>query len=606
MGIYKKYFNKYKWPFLIAVVCVAFEAVCDLLGPTLMANIIDLGIQPGMMAGVLHWGGLMLLVTLVGAGFAITRNILSSQVSQRFGADLRYDCFSKIMGLSEAGADQIESGSLITRMTNDTTQVVQFINGTMRVFIKAPITCVGSIVLASIRNFRLSVIIYGVVAIIALLIFFSMKLSYPRFTLLQRAMDRVNTIVQEYLIGVRLVKAFGTYPEETERFDDANTNLMRRGVSAQRIITVTSPMITFAVGIGTGLVLYFGGKMFSSGQIAPDNAGNISALILYMAQMLTSLMMLTNIFNTFVRTRASTARIKEMLDCEDDFSVVGDAALGVPQHTPTAPPAAPDIPSAPAAAPPVSGGAPPALGVEFRHVTFTYPNGSGVPAVRDIDLSVEPGESLAIIGPTGSGKSTLCWLLLRFYDVGSGSILLGGEDIRSLPVNELRQSVALVPQKAMLFSGTVEDNIRWGDPSADETAIRRAAEDAQAEGFIEQMPEGYESLLSGAAVNISGGQKQRISIARGLIKRAPVLVLDDATSALDSITEAKIRTRLFEKSEGQTVILITQRCTTAMFADKILVLENGVPTGFGAHSELMEASSTYRELYRSQVDSSAG
>jgi len=247
--------------------------------------------------------------------------------------------------------------------------------------------------------------------------------------------------------------------------------------------------------------------------------------------------------------------------------------------------------------------------VAFEHVTFTYPNGSGIPAIKDISVAVPPGESLAVIGPTGSGKSTLCWLLLRFYDPDSGSIKLGGEDIRSMPVSAVREAVAIVPQTAMLFSGSVEDNIKWGDPAADDAEVREAASQAQA-GFIERMPEGFQSMLGSAAVNVSGGQKQRISIARGLIKHAPVLILDDATSALDAITEAKIRAELLggggvEQSKKQTVILVTQRCTTAMFADKILVLENGVSAGFGTHDELMEDCKIYREIYRSQVDSGA-
>jgi len=554
--------------------------MCDLLGPTLMARIIDMGIAEKQLAAVLHWGGLMLIVTAAGAGFAVTRNILASRVSQRFGADLRYDCFEKIMGLSETGADEIESGSLITRMTNDTSQVVQFVNGIMRIFLKAPITCIGSIVLASILNFKLSVIIYIVVAITGLLVYVSMKLSYPRFTLLQQAMDRVNTIVQEYLIGVRLVKAFGTYGEESDRFFAANDNLRDKGVSSQRVITITGPLITLVVGIGTALAIYFGSGLFSAGQIQP---GNISAFVIYMAQMLASLMMITNIFNTFVRTRASTARIAQALACEDDFAggeAAGEAEAGSGGEGVQA------------------GG-----GIEFSHVTFTYPNGSGVPALRDISVSAGAGESLAIIGPTGSGKSTLCWLLLRFYDVDSGGILVGGKDIRSLPVAEVRGNIAIVPQNPMLFSGSVEENIRWGDPSATEDAVHRVAEEAQA-GFIKDMPQGYASMLGSAAVNISGGQKQRISIARGLLKQAPVLILDDATSALDAITEAKIRRELLRGGRGQTIVLVTQRCTTAMFADKILVLENGVCTGLGTHAELMDSSETYRELYRSQVDSS--
>jgi len=566
--MYTQYFRKYKWPFLIAVFCVACEALCDLLGPTLMAHVLNVGILGSQLSAVIHWGGLMLLVTAVGAGFAVTRNVLASRVSQRLGADLRYDCFQKIMSLSEAGADEIETGSLITRMTNDTTQVTQFVNGIMRVFMKAPITCIGSIVLASILNLRLSLIIYAVVIVTGLLVYVSMSMSYPRFALYQRAMDRVNTTVQEYLSGVRLVKAFGTYDEEAGRFSDANGNLMQKGIRSQRVITITSPLITFVVGIGTVLAIYFGAGLFVAGHTQP---GDISAFVTYMLQMLTSLMTLTNVFNTFVRTRASSRRISDVFECDEDFPSTGDQA-------------------------PLRGV------VELKHVTFTYPGGSGIPAIRDISADVRPGQSLAIIGPTGSGKSTLCWLLLRFYDVDSGTILLDGMDIRDRCVDTVRAGIALVPQKSMLFSGTVEDNIRWGNPEASDEAVREAARRAQA-GFIEDMPDGFSSLLGSAAVNISGGQKQRLSIARGLVRDAPILVLDDATSALDAITEAKIRGELLGSGRDQTVILVTQRCTTAMFADKILVLENGASVGYGTHAELLKTCGIYQEIYRSQVDS---
>jgi len=567
--MYSKYFRRYKWPFLIAVFCVACEALCDLLGPTLMAQVLNIGILGSQFSAVIHWGGLMLLVTAVGAGFAVTRNILASHVSQSLGADLRFDTFHKIMSLSEAGADQIETGSLITRMTNDTTQVTQFVNGIMRVFMKAPITCIGSIVLASILNLRLSIIIYAVVLITGWLVYYSMKLSYPRFALYQRAMDRVNTIAQEYLGGVRLVKAFGTYDEESGRFATANGDLMQKGIRSQRVITITSPLITFAVGAGTVLAIYFGAGLFANGHTQP---GDISAFVTYMLQMLTSLMTLTNVFNTFVRTRASSHRIDEVFACDDDFPRSGDDT-------------------------PLRGV------VELRHVTFTYPGGSGAPAIRDVSAEVSPGQSLAIIGPTGAGKSTLCWLLLRFYDVDSGAILLDGEDIREHCVDTVRDGIALVPQKSMLFSGTVEDNIRWGNPSASDEAVRNAARRAQA-GFVDDMPDGFASILGGGAVNISGGQKQRLSIARGLVRDAPILVLDDATSALDAITEAKIRAELLGSGHSQTVILVTQRCTTAMFADKILVLENGTCVGYGTHSELLQTCDTYQQIYRSQVDSS--
>jgi ATP-binding cassette subfamily B protein len=553
----------------MAVLCVALEAVCDLLGPTLMSNIINAGIDQGLLSKVYYWGALMLIVTAVGACFAVTRNILASKVSQRMGADLRYDLFEKIVYFSEQSIDKIESGSLITRMTNDTSQVVQFVNGIMRIFMKAPITCIGSIVLASLINFKLSLIIYIIVVIVAILIIVSMRLSYPRYYKLQKSMDKVNSVVQEYLIGVRLVKAFGTYDKETDKFENANVNLMQKGVSSQMIITLVSPLMTLTVGIGTVIVIFIGSRLFSLNLAKP---GDITAFTIYMAQILTSLVMITNIFNTFVRTKASTARIKEVLDCDGDFASIGEIKE-------------------------LNGD------IEFKNVTFAYPNGSGVPAIKDLSFSIKNGQSLAIIGPTGSGKSTIAWLLLRFYDVNSGEILVNGYDIKKINIDSVRNNTAIVPQKPMLFSGSIDGNIRWGKRDATDEMLHQASHKAQA-GFIEKMEGGYESLLGSAAVNISGGQKQRISIARGILKNSSVLILDDATSALDAVTEAKVRENLNAKTRNQTVITITQRCGTAMFADRILVMDNGVKVGYGTHDQLMEDCEVYRDIYKTQIESS--
>ncbi|MDR1693309.1 MAG: ABC transporter ATP-binding protein/permease [Oscillospiraceae bacterium] len=569
MNLYRRYLPKYKRSFVTALLCVACEALCDLLGPTLMSRVINDGVGPGSLRGVLTWGGWMMLATACGAGFAITRNILASRVSQRIGAELREDLFGKVMNFSESGADRIESGSLITRLTNDTAQVTQFINGVMRVFLKAPINCIGSIALASALNLRLSLIVYGVAAAVGALIFFSMKLSYPRFAALQKATDRMNTAVQEYLTGVRLVKAFGTTGQEAGRFAETNGELRRRGVASQRIITVTSPVMTLAVGLGSAAAIYWGSRLFEADLARP---GDISAFIMYMAQILTSLLMITNIFNTFVRTRASSARIAEIFGCPDDFP--SDCPDGGPGNFS-------------------------ARGIAFEDVTFTYP-GSSVPALEGVSFSVSPGEKLAVIGSTGSGKSTLCWLALRFYDVSGGRILLGGRDIRTLPAEAVRGAVAIAPQKAALFSGSVADNLRWGDPGADEADMQAAVSLAQA-GFIGEMRGGFDSLLGAGAVNLSGGQKQRVSIARALLKPGGILILDDATGALDAVTEAKVRNALL--AADRTLIMVTQRCAAAMFADKILVLEDGRPAGLGTHAELMDACDVYRQIYQSQIES---
>ncbi len=569
LRMYGTYFQRYKVPFLIAITLVICESICDLLGPTLMAQIIDQGIAQNNMDQVLSWGGKMLVVTAIGAGFAILRNILASKVSQRLGADLRYDLFSKIIHFSETSADKIESGSLITRMTNDTSQVVQFVNGMMRIFLKAPVTCIGSIVLASILNIRLSLIMYAVVLGVGICIVISMKLSYPRYARLQKAMDRVNVVIQEYLIGVRLVKAFGTYEQETNRFGAANQVLMKSGISSQLIITLIAPLLNLTVGLGTVLVIYLGSYLFTQ-HLA--GAGDVAAFTIYMAQILGSLLMITNVFNSFVRTKASTARLKEILDSAED--VKGGNIVGRLQGA-----------------------------ISFDQVTFAYPGSSGVPALKNLSFALEQGQSLAIIGPTGSGKSTIAWLLLRFYEPNEGSIVLDGQDSRDLEIKAIRQNIALVPQNPMLFSGSIVDNIRWGNPQAADKVIQAVVEQAQA-GFIDQMPQGYESLLGNAGVNLSGGQKQRLSIARGLLKDAPILILDDATSALDAITEAKVRKHLEQKKGQCTIITITQRCTTAMFSDRILVLENGMNVGFGTHKDLLSTCQVYRDIYQSQVEPS--
>ncbi|MDR3586336.1 MAG: ABC transporter ATP-binding protein [Desulfosporosinus sp.] len=568
MGIYKHYFNKYKFLFITAVICVFFEALCDLMQPTIMAHIIDEGVKNSQVETVIRLGLLMLLITVVGACFAATRNILASKVSQSFSADLRYDLFTKIINCSEISADKIESGSLITRMTNDTSQVTQFINGLMRIFFKAPVTCLGSIILAVMLSPQMSLILFLVVAIVATFIVISMKMSYVRFAKVQYAIDKVNTVVQEYLMGIRLVKAFGRYEDEEGKFDRANADLSDKTVSSQIVIAYFSPLMSLTISIGIASILYIGSILFGNGGI---EVGKVAAFINYMAQILASLIMITNVFNTFVRTKASTERINEVLNSESDFKgSVQTVKSGFGE-------------------------------LAFDDVTFAYPNGSGIPTISNLSFKVKQGETLAIIGPTGSGKSTLVWLCLHFYDVEKGTIYLNGIDIKTLDCHTLRDNIAVAPQKSMLFTGTVYENIAWGDPNASPEEIVKATQAAQADEFIRTMPVQYESILGQGGVNLSGGQKQRISIARALVKKSPILILDDCTSALDAVTEAKVRQALKTLDAEKTVIMITQRIGTAMFADQILVLNNGVNVGFGSHQELLHSCETYRGIFDSQI-----
>lgn len=568
MNIYKRYFKKYSVLFFTATTFVFLESMADLLQPTIMARIIDEGVREKSVETVIRYGVLMLFITMLGAVFATIRNILASKVSQGFGKDLREDLFEKIMNFSEGSADKMESGSLITRMTNDTAQTVQFVNGMMRIFFKAPVTGIGSMILAAALSPKLALILFSVVSIVAVLIYISMKMSYERFAKVQYAMDKLNLVIQEYLLGVRLVKAFGRQDFEEHKFADANEDLERKGIESQLVIAYFAPILSLAVSLGIALVLYVGSVLFLRQEI---EVGKVAAFISYMTQILTSIIMITNIFTTFVRTKASTERISEIFTAEEDFRGGQGSFLRE------------------------------GMSVAFENLSFSYPSGSGLYALENLTFSVEKGETLAVIGPTGSGKSTLVWLLLRFYEVKEGKILLNGKELNTYPVEDLRENISLSSQKTMLFSGTVRENISWSSPDMSLEEVQAAAKAAEAEEFILQMSHGYDSYLYQGAVNLSGGQKQRISIARALVKDSGLLILDDSTSALDAVTDKKVREAIRRYRPGRTTILITQRIGTAMGADKILVLSQGRMEGFGTHEELIETSSTYQDLYQSQI-----
>lgn len=570
MKYFNKYIKKYWKLFLASVTCVAFEAICDLMQPTIMSKIVDIGVAKKDMSYVLRMGGIMLMVTGIGAVFASSRNIISSNVSQKFAAELRSDLFKKIESFSFDNIDKFEGASLVTRLTNDVTQVQNFVNGLMRIFIKAPILCIGSIIMAVRLNRHMAVIILIIVPVIGVLIAANLQIGYPYFIKVQKALDRVNAVLREYLSGVRVVKAFNRFKFETGRFKKINDEYASVSIKAMRIMAIFSPGISLTVNIGIVIVIWLGGIRVNNGQM---HVGQIIAFINYMTQILFALMIISNVFTMFVRARASAERIGEVFKEENSIKV--SEVKEVPEA--------------------VKGR------IDFEHVYFSYMGSTGEPVLKDITFSCVQGETIGIIGSTGSGKSSLVNLVPRFYDVSSGSVKVDGIDVRNISIKELREKIAVVPQKTVLFTGTVTENIRWGRENASLEEVEEAAKISEAHDFIAAFPEGYDTRLGQGGVNFSGGQKQRVSIARALVRKPEILILDDCTSAVDVATESRIREGLSKYIGGLTCLIIAQRITSVMNADRIIVLDNGRIDAIGTHKELMAASDTYKDIFLSQL-----
>ncbi len=570
MRFLKKYAKKYWLPFLVGVIFVAIEAICDLMQPTIMSKIVDIGVANKDLSYVMKKGGLMLLITGFGAIAASTRNIVSSMVSQNFGAELRSDLFKKIQGLTFEKIDKFDRASLITRLTNDVTQVQTFVNGLMRIFAKAPILCVGGLIMAARLNLHLAIVLAVVVPMVGILIVMNMKLGFPLFLKVQKSLDRVNGVMREYLSGVRVVKAFNRFDYEVTKFNAANEEFQAKSISAIRLMSVFSPAIMLTVNFGIIAVLWLGGNGVESGNI---QVGHVIAFINYMTQILFSLMTISMVFNMFVRARASAGRIGEVFAEENEVTwkegAAGDSNIKGR--------------------------------IDFENVSFSYKGTSGEPVLKNINLTCLPGETVGIIGSTGSGKSSLVGLIPRFYEPTSGSIKVDGEDIRNIDPKKLREKIAIVPQKTTLFTGTVVENIRWGKEDATMEEIKDSSTMAGADDFISASPEGYDTRIGQGGVNFSGGQKQRISIARALVKKPEILILDDSTSAVDVATEARIKESLKKYAKGLTCLLIAQRISSIMDADKIIVLDNGEVSGIGKHEELMKTCRVYQEIFHSQV-----
>jgi ATP-binding cassette subfamily B multidrug efflux pump len=573
MRFYQKYIKKYGFVASVSMVFLTVEALCDLLQPTIMSRIIDIGVAQRDLDYVLKTGGLMLLITALGAVAATVRNLLATYVSQNFGAQLRADLFTKVQSLSFDSLNKFDRASLVTRMTNDVNQVQVFVNGMMRIFVKAPLMCIGGLFMATQLNADLAVVLAVVVPIVGLLIFLNLKIGFPFFLKVQQALDKVNGAMREYLSGVRVVKAFNRFDFEVGKFTGANEELQKKSLSATRVMSVFSPAIMLTVNLGIVAVLWLGGLGVEQGSI---QVGHIIAFTNYMTQILFSLMMISLVFNMFVRAKASAGRIGEVFAEENRMSWK-EAAAGADEA-----------------------GAETGR-IDFENVSFSYAGTNGQPVLKQVSFTCLPGETVGIIGSTGSGKSSLVGLIPRFYDVTEGTIRVDGQDVRDVEPAKLREKMAIVPQKTTLFTGTVLENIRWGKEDATEEEAIEAARMAQAHEFIAATPEGYQTRVGQGGVNFSGGQKQRLSIARALVKKPDILILDDSTSAVDVATESRIKEALKTYAKGLTCILIAQRITSVMDADKIVVLDNGAVAGIGSHETLLATCQVYQEIFLSQI-----
>lgn len=571
MKLILHYIRKHLGIFLLSTLFLILEAMADLFQPAFMSMIVDRGIQNANVRQILFYGACMLGIAMTGAVCAVMRNRFASRVSQTIGKELRRDMYHKVQLLSMENIDRLRPASIITRITNDVVQVQDFINGIMRIMVKAPITCIGAIILILVQTPQQAPVMVGILVVAAILIFGNMRVGYPRFGTVQRQLDQLNGVAREFLTSVRVVKAFHAEEKEGERFDTKSLAFARANTAALRTMAVFSPLISLTVNFGIVLLLWITASRQGT------EIGRLMASVNYMTQVLFAVGMISNTLNVAVRATASSERIREVLDEKP--------AQQMPEN-----PLSPEIQG----------------NICLDRVCFAYAGsgGQGVAeknALHDISIQIKAGETIGIIGSTGSGKTTLVNLIPRFYDATGGKVWIDGCDVTKIDTRLLRTAIAVVPQKALLFSGTIRENLRWGCEQAEDGELYQAAKTACATDFIEKSPQGYDTLLGQGGVNLSGGQKQRLSLARALVRKPKILILDDCTSALDAQTESEVLKGLRDMAGGMTVLLVSQRISTVMRTDRILCMDNGVVQGYGTHDELMASCKTYQEIYHSQI-----
>ena len=603
----------WKWA-LLAVVMMAVEVVGDLSLPTLMSTIVDKGVSVGNLSTVLQTGLFMLLISVVGMAGGIACTYYASKASLSAASDLRSRLFRKVQTYSFDSLDEFSTGSLVTRLTNDVVQVQNLTLSMMRIMVGAPILLIGGIIMAIAINPGLSLILVFVLPILVVTLTFVIMKGFPLFRKVQAALDRVNGIMRENLAGVRLIKAFVRSDYEEKRFGKANNDLAEITVTGTRMVGLVLPIMFLIMNMAVVVAVWFSGQQVNLGTM---EVGKVIAFTTYLSLILFSLLMVSFVLMNASRAVASARRIAEVLNKEGESELeavhlnrpritdntanntantsTNTAALETTQVQTILRPGDLDTPIQ------ISSSAMPTPVLEYDHVTFHYPRiADSQPVLYDVSFKVNKGDLVGILGSTGSGKSTLINLIPRFYDVDSGAIYLEGKDIRTMGLAELRSKIGLVPQDSVLFTGTIAENLRWGNPNATDEEIEKAAWVACALDFVKSFPKGFDTIIGQRGVGLSGGQRQRLCIARAILRKPTILILDDSTSAVDMATEATIQTRLREE-KGMTMLVIAQRVSSVLDADQILVLDHGRIAGEGTHEQLMKSNEIYQDIYRSQV-----
>ena len=566
---YKSYILPYKSAFILGPLMMVTEVLGEILLPKFMSMIINHGVAQKDGGYSLKMGLVMAITSFLMAAGGILGAYFAAKASISFTSDLRRDLFARVQQFSFKNIDTFSTGSLVTRLTNDIQQVQNLIMMGLRMMLRAPGMFLGALVMAFWMNAELAAVILVVIPLLTAAIVWILRTAYPRFTAMQKALDTLNSGIQEVLTNVRVVKSFVREDYEEKRFAGTNRELKEAGLRALKIVIATMPVMMFAMNVTTLAVVWFGGNLIIGGRM---EVGDLTAFTTYIVQILMSLMMLSMVFLQSSRAMASIRRIDEVLDEPIDLS---DENASQKDRK-------------------VEKGR-----VEFKDVSFSYREG-GEPVLSHISLTAEPGETIGILGATGSGKTSLVQLIPRLYDVTEGSVRVDGIDVREYSLKNLRDGVGMVLQKNVLFSGTIEENLRWGDETATEEEVRRAAVYAQADSFVNSFAEGYKTEMGQGGVNVSGGQKQRLCIARALLKKPKILILDDSTSAVDTATEAAIRTAFREDLKDTTKFIIAQRLSSLEYADRILVLEDGRIIGEGTQEKLLASCEAYREIYETQ------